>query len=526
MVRASRRNRAIALAATAVVWQAVGGLRLVGNGAFPSLSAIASQMWRDRSDYPPHLLATMHEAALGFAYGNLVALVLALIFVQLPIAERATRGIVVSLFCLPLAVVAPVTGLAFSPMNAKVVLAALAVYFPTLTATLVGLRSVPPGQIDVLRSVGGGRGAVLARLRLRTALPGFLVGLRVAAPAAILGAMLGEFLGGARGLGVYLLGSLGQANPARLWDIGIVATVVATAFYGVFAFAGRVVDARTIDSVVATSISVDLLAVGEARGDTPLARALWRAGMVVVSTLVVLAGWLAFIKVTGLPPTLAKSPADVWRYLISVPAAADHRRALFHALARTLTDAGIGVGLGIGAAFVLATLLSLRPAVAAALMPFAFISQTMPMIALVPIIAIVFGRGIVSTLVVTVSVTFFPSFVAISQGLALAPRGAIDVLGSVAASPWQVLRKVNVPNAMPYLFASVRLAAPRALLGVILAEQFITRQGIGDLLGQARSELDYSVPWAVAAVVAIVSVTLYGAVGALEHRVLRRRLGA
>lgn len=223
---------------------------------------------------------------------------------------------------------------------------------------------------------------------------------------------------------------------------------------------------------------------------------------------------------------LHREPGRVlWDMLVDVPAAAEHRHALFGALHHTMWVAAIGVVLGLFAAFLLATVLSLRPAVAAVMMPFAFISQTMPIVALVPIIALVFGRGLVSTLAITVSVTFFPSFVAISQGLALAPRGAIDVLTSVAASPWQILRKVSVPNALPYLFASARLAAPRALLGVILAEQFITRQGIGDLIGQARGELDYTIPWAVAAAVATVSVALYSGVGALEHRMLRRRVG-
>jgi sulfonate transport system permease protein len=520
-----RRTQYLALALTAVAWEVVGRLKLIGDGAFPSLTAIGQQFWRDRADYPAHVLATSREALLGFIAGNLVAVVLALVFALVPITERLMRGVVVSLFCLPIAVIAPIVGLAYGGETPKIVLAALAVYFPTLTATLVGLRSVNPGSVDVVRSVGGTGRDVLFRLRVRTAVPGFLAGLRVAAPGAMLGAMLGEFLGGAHGLGVYLLGSLGQANPARLWDIGIVATLVSVVFYGVFALIGRKIVGTTVDTTVATAISADLLASGDLGGRTPLSRLLRRVGVAVAAFAIAIGGWLLFRSASGLPPTIAKSPLDVWQYLFSVPAAAEHRHALFSAMSHTLSITGLGLALGLAAAFALAAILSLRPTVAGVLMPFAFISQTMPIIALVPLIAIVFSRGIVSTLVITVSVTFFPSFVAISQGLALAPRGAVDVMRSVDASPWQVLRKVSVPNALPYLFASARLAAPRALLGVILAEQYITREGIGDLIGQARGELDYFIPWAIAASVAIVSVSLYAAIGAIEHRTLRRRVG-
>src|SRR5258707_14717217 len=269
---ATRRAQYVALAFTAAAWEIVGRLKLIGDGAFPSLTAICQQFWRDRADYPAPVLATSREALFGFIAGNLVAVVLALLFALVPITERLMRGVVVSLFCLPIAVIAPIVGLAYGGETPKIVLAALAVYFPTLTATLVGLRSVNPGSVDVVRSVGGTGRDVLLRLRVRTAVPGFLAGLRVAAPGAMLGAMLGEFLGGAHGLGVYLLGSLGQANPARLWDIGIAATLVSVVFYGVFALIGRRIVGTTIDTTVATAISADLLASGDLGGRTALGR--------------------------------------------------------------------------------------------------------------------------------------------------------------------------------------------------------------------------------------------------------------
>ena len=85
-----------------------------------------------------------------------------------------------------------------------------------------------------------------------------------------------------------------------------------------------------------------------------------------------------------------------------------------------------------------------------------------------------------------------------------------------------MLRRVSLPFALPYLFAAARLAAPRALLGVMIAEWLATGTGLGNLLNEARGRLDYGMIWAVAAVAVLLSVLLYEAAGLLERRVLRR----
>ncbi|MCW2878098.1 MAG: binding-protein-dependent transporter inner rane component [Sphaerisporangium sp.] len=522
----ARLSSVFIILTTAVVWEVTGRLALVADGTFPSLTAIAEQIWRDRAEYPAHLAATFRTAGLGFLIGNAIALVLAVTFAVLPVTERLFRGLLVTLFCLPLVVVAPIVGIAFDGDTPKVVLAGLAVFFPTMVATLVGLRAVDGRTVDVVRSVGGGTWQVLVRVRLRSSLPGLLAGLRVAAPAAILGAMLGEFLGAPRGIGVFLLGSLGQADPARIWGIGLVVTAVAGIFYGAFAVLGRLALGASAGSSVFGNTPEELLGGGtdaESRGR--LARTMNRMVMVLASLTVVLLAWYAFISLTGLPSMIVKSPLDMWRYLVSDQVATQHQHRLLSALGNTLPVAALGLFAGLAAAFLLATLLDLRPAAANALLPFALVSQTMPLVALTPLLVLLLGRGLPTALAVTMSVTFFPSYVTIAQGLASAPRGAVDVLHAVAAGPLVVLRKVTLPSALPYLFAATRLAAPRALLGVILAEQLASGTGVGGLLGEARGFLEYSMIWAVALAVAVVSVGLYWSVGTIEQRALRRFAG-
>ncbi|MFI7586838.1 ABC transporter permease [Spongisporangium articulatum] len=502
------------------VWEVVGRLALIGDGALPAPTAIVAAFWRSRSDYPQHVLATVEAAGAGFVLGNLVAVALAVLYVLVPGVERAGRSLMVALFCLPVVVVAPILAIALPGDWPKITLAALSVFFPTLVSTVQGLRHAPGDALGVVTSAGGGFLRQLWLVRVRAAVPDLLSGLQVAAPAAMLGALLGEFMGSNAGLGVYLLGSLGRADPPTLWAIGLVATAISATAYGLFGLLRRALSTGQAEAlqVFATEVRARPQNAGQAAlsGLRVLA---WTA----VSLAVVVGAWYAFIRATGLPSMLMNSPADVWRSLVTGPHAADVRADLLPTLRASLLDAALGSLAGIGTAFVLAVGLSLLPAAGRAVMPFAFLSQTMPIVALTPLIALVFGRGTLTITVVTVSVTFFPALVTVLGGLERAPTGPLAVLDSVAAGPFTTLRLVTVPNALPHLLTAVRLAAPRALTGVLLAEQFVTGTGLGGLLGHARGFLDYRMMWVIAATVALVSVVVYMLAEALEWQVLRRR---
>jgi sulfonate transport system permease protein len=146
----------------------------------------------------------------------------------------------------------------------------------------------------------------------------------------------------------------------------------------------------------------------------------------------------------------------------------------------------------------------------------------MPLVALTPMIVLLSGRGIETTLVVTVIVTFFPAFITIAQGLAQVPQSSLDLLDVYGASRLQKLLRVSLPMSLPYLCAAARLVAPAALLGVMIAEWLATGYGLGNLLNTARGELDYGMIWAVAFVAVAVSVGFYQLVKLIEEEILRR----
>jgi len=157
-----------------------------------------------------------------------------------------------------------------------------------------------------------------------------------------------------------------------------------------------------------------------------------------------------------------------------------------------------------------------------AFLPVALVTQTMPLVALTPLLVLMLGRGTAVTLWITISVTFFPAYVMIAQGIAQVPRAALELPRAYGASGWRELRLVTLPASVPWLFAAIKLTLPRALLGVMIAEWLATGRGLGNLLNQSRGYLDFAMIWTVAVVSVLLSVGLYLVAQSIEKVVLAR----
>ena len=496
------------------LWELVGRYQLVASGALPAPSAILARFWADKSDYLPHVLATLEASLLGFIIGNAIAIVAGVAFVMWPTMLRLFRGVNIALFALPPIAISPVLVLTFSGMAPRVILAALGCYFATMTATVLGLSQADARSLDVVRAYGGGRFDEMRFVQLRNALPSILGGFRVAAPAAVLGAILAEFGGGGRfGLGTYLLGSLGRADPPRLWGIGLTATLIAGLAYAGFAFWGARVTGAS------RAVTVPTAAPTLPAGPRNTAAMLFLA---TAAALLPLLLWWLLLTVLRVPEMIAKTPAGIIDYLFIRGGAEQAQERLLAALLGTLPYTVAGLAAGLAFAFVLAVLSDLFPGVTRSFMPVALVTQSMPLVALTPLLVLLLGRGTALILWVTISVTFFPSFVTIAQGMSMVPRAALDVPRAYGATKRQQLVLITIPASLPYLFAAMRLAAPRALLGVMIAEWLATGTGLGNLLNQSRGYLDYGMIWTVAVVSVLVAVAFYQAVVIIERWTLSR----
>jgi ABC-type nitrate/sulfonate/bicarbonate transport system permease component len=244
-----------------------------------------------------------------------------------------------------------------------------------------------------------------------------------------------------------------------------------------------------------------------------------------ISIAVVLFIWWAFLEYFNVSAFSGKGPSDVWHYLFGgggVTNAAEHRRTMIDESKITLRDAGLGLVFGTIIAIVAAIAFNLWRSVERTFMPIAMVLRSVPLVAMTPVLALVFGRNLRTVTVVASVVTFFPTLVNFTLALRATPKESIDLMRAYGASRYETLRKVQIPNALPALFASLRVAAPLALVGALLAEWLATGEGMGSHILRAGAISDYPSLWTRVVLVTLYSIILYNIIGAIESRMLAR----
>jgi ABC-type nitrate/sulfonate/bicarbonate transport system permease component len=267
--------------------------------------------------------------------------------------------------------------------------------------------------------------------------------------------------------------------------------------------------------------------VASRSGAARLARNL---GSVLVSIVVTFVLWEGFIRLYHVDHVIAKDPLDVWRYLFTQRAdkvhalrsAAGNRHILFLNLKTTLRDSALGYVAGIVFAMAVASIFVLQRAVEQTFMPVALVLRSVPLVAMAPLLTLIFGRDLMVTAVIGGIVCFFPALVNIMFGLRATPRSSLDLMSSYGASKFKTLRKVLIPSAMPSIFASLRINVPAAIIGALLAEWLATGKGSGNEMLTVVNTFDYGELWAAVVLVTLVSMVLYSIVSAVEAAVLTR----
>jgi ABC-type nitrate/sulfonate/bicarbonate transport system permease component len=197
----------------------------------PEPWSVAAKLVDEWGFYMPHLEQTLVEAAKGYAIGNGIAIATAVVCVQLPFLAGALMRFAIVTYAMPIIAIGPILQILLSGDQPKVALAALSVYFTTLVATMLGLRSADRTSLDLVRAYGGSSWSEFTKVRLRASLPSLFAGLKIAGPAAILGAMIGEYLGAERGLGILMVNSQQTLNVTRTWAVALLASAVAGLAY-------------------------------------------------------------------------------------------------------------------------------------------------------------------------------------------------------------------------------------------------------------------------------------------------------
>ena len=230
----------VLIVALLVLWEVAALTFLADSKAFPPVTDVVGNVLGDLDVYWRNAQATLRAAWPGWLWGNVIATVVGALAVALPLIERPVLHVAVAITSLPIIALGPIFQVTLEGDAPRSALAGLAVFFTTLVGTIVGLRACDRSSVDLIRAFGGGRFEVLRRVRVRAALPDYFAALKISAPAAVLGAIIGEFIGGAQnGLGVALIAARANADSARVWGVALVATAVAGLGYALIALVGR-----------------------------------------------------------------------------------------------------------------------------------------------------------------------------------------------------------------------------------------------------------------------------------------------
>jgi ABC-type nitrate/sulfonate/bicarbonate transport system permease component len=216
-------------------------------GAIPTPPEVLAQFGQDGFEFfARNAMVTIAEAGIGFFWGNLAALALAAIALTLPRLENLASQIALITYCIPIVAIGPIIRLvlgapaAGEPSETAIALAALSVFFTTMVGAMTGVKSADRAALDVVTVFGGNAWHRLIKVQLLTALPSIFAALRIAAPAAFLGAILGEYVGGPDvGFGPAMVNAQQSLEVARVWTLAITSGAIAGGAYALVGLIAR-----------------------------------------------------------------------------------------------------------------------------------------------------------------------------------------------------------------------------------------------------------------------------------------------
>jgi len=207
----------------------------------PAPTAVAATLYDKFALLIGNLAPTATEAIAGFAIGNSAAILLATVFVHQRTAEEAFFPIAVMVHTIPVMAYAPILVLLLgNGMEAKVAIAALICFFPTLVNMTRGLRAVSPQQMELMRILSASPGEIFFKLRLKSSLPYLFSALKIASATSVIGAIVGEWIGATTGIGALIIQATYNFDSPLLYATIVIGSVFSAVFFGVISWLERV----------------------------------------------------------------------------------------------------------------------------------------------------------------------------------------------------------------------------------------------------------------------------------------------
>lgn len=232
--------------------------------------------------------------------------------------------------------------------------------------------------------------------------------------------------------------------------------------------------------------------------------------------VVVVGGWEALVRIRDIAPIVLPAPSLIVQKLWEGLVHGRFLQNLGYTMLETMGGFAIAAVLGIGLGAVIAEV----PWTRKAIYPYVIGFQTVPKIALAPLLVIWFGFGLTSKVIVAATVAFFPIIVNTIEGIGNTEQARIDMIRAMGARRFETFRRVKAPSALPFVFAGLDAGIVLALLGAVVGEFIGSKVGLGNQMLVLNASLDIPGSFAILILLSAIGYALHVILVAVQRRIV------
>jgi ABC-type nitrate/sulfonate/bicarbonate transport system permease component len=222
----------------------------------------------------------------------------------------------------------------------------------------------------------------------------------------------------------------------------------------------------------------------------------------IIFLIFILGGWEILVSVFQIPRWLLPAPSGIFRQFFKSPDLWLHTRL-------TLTEAFLGFSASAVSGILVAMLIAHIRFLEKGVFPYLVVANSIPIVAIAPLLTIWFGFGLTPKVLIAMIITFFPIVTNTTRGLKAADYRIIEMMYSINASTWQIIRKIELPTALPYIFSAFKISLSLSLIGAVVAEFYGADHGLGYLVIYSATQLETELLFVAISILAATGVSVF-----------------
>jgi NitT/TauT family transport system permease protein len=234
-----------------------------------------------------------------------------------------------------------------------------------------------------------------------------------------------------------------------------------------------------------------------------------------LTMLAIFLAWEGFVRGWNIPEWIMPPPSSIGQVAL------DWRADLLRHSWVTLYETVVGFAVAVAVALPIAVLIAYMPLIKHTVYPALLALQSVPKVAIAPLITLWVGFGVLPKILVVFLVCFFPMVVNATAGLESTPRAMVDLMRSMQASNWQIFRRLRIPHAMPAVMVGCKISITFAVIGAVIGEFVGSEEGLGYLILTSTAQSQTPLAFAALIVLTLISIALYYMIEVIEAAVVR-----